>query len=199
MTAEGKFSSSTSTKKRWKLVSLFWHSDHQREKELWVCGWKGHFFSQLDEVSAVSLQLLLLLLPQVHTPFLLKLSPSIALTSSFIFPLYIMLFHFKIMDSSVLSFLDSPTLTSIHDYWTTWTHDFYLKIRREMRDSGTGIQKWLLSCRALAFNVPIDSDLKWWLRSLPCGLTGSWIHAGWRAEWQHREIVLLLLPPKKNE
>ena len=49
------------------------------------------------------------------------------------------------------------------------------------RDSGTGIQKWLLPCGALAFNVPIDSDLKLWLRSLPCGLTGSWIHSGWRA------------------
>ena len=102
------------------------------------------------------------------------------------------------MDSSVLSFLDSPTLTSIHDYWTTWTHDFYLKIRREMRDSGTGIQKWLLTCGALAFNVPIDSDLKLWLRTLPCSLTGSWIHASWRAEWQQRENFLLVLPQKKR-
>ena len=34
-------------------------------------------------------------LPQCHTPFLLNIAPSTAFTSSFLFPLHIMLFHFK--------------------------------------------------------------------------------------------------------
>ena len=42
----------------------------------------------------------------------------------------------------------------------TGTQDFYLKIRGELGDSGTGIQKLPFTCGALAFNVPIDSDLK---------------------------------------
>ena len=47
--------------------------------------------------------------------------------------------------------------------------------------SGPGTKKWLLSCGALAFNEPRDSDLEWWVRGLLCGPTGSWIHAGWKA------------------
>ena len=42
----------------------------------------------------------------------------------------------------------------------TVRQDFYLKIGGEVGESGTGIQKWLLICGALASNVPTDSDLE---------------------------------------
>ena len=48
---------------------FFWHSDHQREKLLWVCGWKGHVLGQLDEVSAVSLQCIDVAPPSSPHPF----------------------------------------------------------------------------------------------------------------------------------
>ena len=77
MTTEGNSSSIASYQKKKKkkekkeesLYLFFWHSDHQREELLQVCGWKGHLLGQLDEVSAVSLQCVDIETPSIPHPF----------------------------------------------------------------------------------------------------------------------------------
>ena len=68
--------------------------------------------------------------------------------------------QFKSINSSALSFLYSPTLTSIHDYWktislTTWT--FVSKVM--------SLLFTMLSCLAIAFLPRIKCLLISWLQS----------------------------------
>jgi len=68
--------------------------------------------------------------------------------------------QFKSINSSALSFLYSPTLTSIHDYWKTIALTIWTFVSKVMSLLFT-----MLSCLAIAFLPRIKCLLISWLQS----------------------------------